>query len=100
MDLHTALSLPNIPSTPLPAPDTLPTRAAHEQAPAILVIDDEPSVGVIMRRLLQDQVPQYDIIVATHPSEALERIRGRTVVLKITDFNMPDMDGICLAAAI
>ena len=111
MDLPIATPLSDILSTSTPeidafdltAFDTLPHRdsvPSQEQPPAILVIDDEPAVGIIVRRLLQERWPQYDIIVATHPLEAIERIRGRMVVLMIADFNMPDMNGIRLAATI
>jgi CheY-like chemotaxis protein len=111
MALHTAMPLSDLLSTPIPefdefdltAFDSLPiwgSIPSQEQTPAILVIDDEPNVGIIVRRLLQDRLPQYDVIVATHPAEAIERIRGRLVVLMIADFNMPDMNGICLAATI
>src|SRR5258705_2555356 len=111
MDLPIATPLSDILGTPIPeidefdltAFDTLPiwgSIPSQEQRPAILLIDDEPDVGIIVRRLLQDRLPQYDIIVATHPLEAIQRIRGRMVALMIADFNMPDMNGICLAATI
>jgi len=98
-----ASAIPEFDDFDLTAFDTLPiwgSRAAQDQPPAILVIDDEPAVGIIVRRLLQERWPQYDIIVATHPLEAIERIRGRMVALMIADFNMPDMNGIALAAQV
>jgi CheY-like chemotaxis protein len=102
LDLLTS-AIPEIDDFDLAAFDTLPiwgSRAARDQPPVILVIDDEPTIGMLVHRVLQDRWPQYDIIVATHPMEALERIRGRMVALIIADFNMPDMNGICLAARI
>jgi CheY-like chemotaxis protein len=111
MDLPTTRPLSEILTTPIPeadtfdltAFDTLPSRSRtplREQPPIILVIDDEPDVGKLVRRLLQSRLPQYDIIVATHPAEAIQRIQGRVVALMIADFNMPDMNGIALAAQV
>jgi CheY-like chemotaxis protein len=96
-------SIPEIDDFDLTAFDALPIWSptpAQDQSPVILVIDDEPAIGMLVHRVLQNRWPQYDTIVATHPTEAMERIRGRIVALMIADFNMPDMNGICLAARI
>src|SRR5262245_18604743 len=64
--------------------DALPilgTPAILPQPPAILVVDDELHVGQIVRRLLQETLPQHDIIVATHPASALDHLRTRAVAL-------------------
>jgi DNA-binding NtrC family response regulator len=101
-DLLTA-SIPEIDAFDLTAFDSLPiwsATPAQNQPPVILIIDDEPDIGKIVGRLLQGRWHQYDIIVTTNPTEALKRIRGRMVVLMIADFNMPEMDGVSLAARI
>jgi YesN/AraC family two-component response regulator len=82
--------------------DTLPIWAsvASDPPPAILIVDDEPDVGQILYRIVQNLVPHYDILISTDPVEALERIRGRTVPLVITDVAMPVMNGVDLATQI
>jgi CheY-like chemotaxis protein len=83
---------------------SLHTPATPPQPPVILVVDDEPNVGHILRRLLPDLLPdrspKYDILIATDPSAALRHIAQRTVALVITDFNLPKMSGIQLAARV
>jgi len=83
--------------------DALPiwgTPAVPPQPPIILVVDDEPHVGQIVRRLLQEVRPQHEIIAVTHPTDALDQIRGRAVALMITDFNMPEHNGVQLTKTV
>jgi CheY-like chemotaxis protein len=104
-------------SSRTPGPAAMPERDAFDFAvldphtlwgvstasalpPVILVVDDELHVGRILQRLLQDLAPHYDIIATTDPAEALDRIRGRLVPLMITDFSMPEINGIDLAAQV
>jgi two-component system, response regulator, stage 0 sporulation protein F len=74
--------------------------AIPEPPPLILIVDDELDVILILHRLLRDLAPECDIITSTDPLEALDRIRGRTVSLLITDVSMPVMNGVDLAAQI
>jgi CheY-like chemotaxis protein len=79
--------------------DALPiwgAPSAPAPPPAILVVDDELHVGQIVQRLLQETLPQHEIIAVTNPTAALEHLCGRAVALMITDFNMPDHNGIQL----
>jgi CheY-like chemotaxis protein len=82
--------------------DTLPSwaSAVSDLPPLILIVDDELDIILILHRLLQDLAPDCDIITSTDPVEALERIRGRTVPLMITDVSLPVMSGVDLAAQI
>jgi two-component system, NtrC family, response regulator AtoC len=110
MDRRIALSLP--PTTAaipeldvfdLATFDALPiwgAPAVSPQPPVILVVDDELHVGEIVRRLLHEVRPEQEIIAVTHPTDALDQIRGRAVALMITDFNMPDRNGVQLTAAV
>jgi CheY-like chemotaxis protein len=67
---------------------------------AILLVDDEPVVLAIVHRVLRDKVPNYDLITAPNGATALTLIVQRPVVLVITDYRMPDMDGVALTVAI
>jgi DNA-binding NtrC family response regulator len=80
--------------------DALPIWGAPVQPPAILVVDDELHIGQLVQRLLQVMLPQHEIIVVTHPAAALEHLCGRPVALMITDFSMPDHNGIQLTMQI
>jgi CheY-like chemotaxis protein len=80
--------------------DALPIWGAAHQPPVILIVDDELDVGQIIWRLLRDQLPEHEIMVATNAGDALVRSAGRTVALLITDVVMPDINGIQLAAKV
>jgi CheY-like chemotaxis protein len=79
--------------------DALPIWGAALQ-PIILIVDDEPDVGQIIRRLLCERLPHHEILVATDAGDALVRSAGRTVALLITDVVMPTINGIQLAARV
>ena len=68
--------------------------------PAIIVVDDEPEIVLILRRLIQDMVIAYDIIAAQSGTEALAQLARRPVPLLITDYRMPGMNGLELAKAV
>jgi len=74
---------------------TLPT-----DRPAILIIDDDPSVIAILGNLLQTLVPNTPIIAMTDAAAALIAVARSTVALVITDFNMSGMNGLQLATGI
>jgi CheY-like chemotaxis protein len=80
--------------------DALPIWGAVLELPVILIVDDEPDVCQIIRRLLCERLPQHDILVATDPRDALQRSAGRRIALLITDMVMPDINGLQLAAKV
>jgi CheY-like chemotaxis protein len=84
-------------TAPLPTPLS---PASHLDRPVVLIVDDEPDVGIILSRLFRQQYTQYDIIAATSGAGALEHIVGRRVALVVTDFNLPCMNGLQVIAAI
>ncbi len=57
----------------------------------ILVVDDEPSVLAALKRELKSVAPVY---TATCPSEALEILRLSTISVIISDYKMPEKDGV------
>jgi len=61
----------------------------------VLIVDDDPSMGVLLRELLEKR--NYAPLTATHPKEALELFRQEAPTLAFLDINMPDMNGLELA---
>jgi len=68
--------------------------------PAIILVEDEPDILIILYRLMRDLTGGYDIITVHSGADALAQIALRRVPLVITDYNMPGMNGLQLAAAI
>jgi YesN/AraC family two-component response regulator len=67
---------------------------------ALLLVDDEPIVLAIVHRVLRDKAPTYDLITAADSATALTLLAQRPAVLVITDYRMPEMDGVTLTVAI
>ena len=68
--------------------------------PAIILVEDESDMLIILGRLLRNLTAHYDILPVSTGSAALAQIAMRPVSLVITDYNMPGMNGIELAARI
>lgn len=68
--------------------------------PAIVLVDDSAVTLALIRRILQEAVPDYELVDAVNSAAALALIAERPVALVITDQHMPGMDGIALTAAI
>ena len=66
--------------------------------PTVLVVDDEPLVCNALKFLL-DRFG-FDTVMAQSGAEALEYLKQKQFQLVITDFAMPRMTGVDLAAAI
>lgn len=60
--------------------------------PRILVVDDEPSVGMIFHRILGDA--GYEVISAANGAEGLRALKKEEPELVFLDLQMPGMDGI------
>jgi DNA-binding NtrC family response regulator len=61
--------------------------------PALLLLDDEEMVLTSLRNLFRLQT-EYEVIVHSSAQQALENARARPVDLVISDYLMPEMDGI------
>ncbi len=57
----------------------------------ILVVDDEPSVLTALKRELKSVAPVY---TASTPSEALKILKLSTISVVISDYRMPEKDGV------
>jgi PleD family two-component response regulator len=68
--------------------------ATEQEAWRILLVDDEPTQRLIMARLLKRA--GYSVEAAGNGKEALDKIAAGDFQLMITDWEMPEMDGIAL----
>jgi len=59
----------------------------------VMVVDDQTSMRAMVRRALQD-LGFKDIRDKPSAPEALQSVRSDRVHLILSDFNMPDMDGL------
>jgi DNA-binding NtrC family response regulator len=60
----------------------------------ILVVDDEPEIGHLVREILTDE--GYEVVVAENAESARSARRARRPDLTLLDIWMPDTDGISL----
>ena len=83
-----------IPAAPAaqPAPTALvPTPSSPERRAAVLVVDDEPGVGMALRRILRD----HDVTVLMSGADALDVMAaGRQFDVIFSDLMMPQMTGM------
>jgi len=65
----------------------------HEQQRAlILVVDDEPSITNLVRRVLESE--QHRVVVANNGLQALELVAGQPPDLIMLDIDMPGLGGL------
>jgi response regulator RpfG family c-di-GMP phosphodiesterase len=64
-----------------------------ERQAVILVVDDEEMVLVSIKSFLMLET-DYEVLTANSPPEGIEIAKQRTIDLVISDYLMPEMDGI------
>jgi CheY-like chemotaxis protein len=69
-------------------------------APIILIVDDDLPTLILLRRLLLTLVPHAEVIAVNNGVAALDVIAASTVMLVITDYKMPGMNGMQLTETI
>jgi len=69
-----------------------PTAAARRRSGRILVVEDEPGVRRLARRVLEGS--GYTVGTAADGPEALDRVRARPFDAIVLDVTMPGMDGV------
>lgn len=86
-------------STPIVANSgTVPDAIAPGFTWRILLVDDEPTQRLIVARLLKRA--GYEVETAGNGREALAKLESGVFHLMITDWEMPEMDGIALCSAL
>jgi len=60
----------------------------------IIHVDDEPFVLEITREILQSFDREVEMRSSTSPKEAIELVKEKEPDCVLSDFNMPEMDGI------
>ena len=65
--------------------------APAQASSTVLVVDDEPTVRVLLGVTLEDA--EYEVVEAAHGEAALEEVRRSPPHLVITDRMMPRMNG-------
>lgn len=75
-----------------------PAGAAPDALPAILLVEDEPTARLMTARQLKRA--GYDVESVGNGVEALARLKERFFPLLLTDWEMPEMDGLALCRAV
>jgi response regulator RpfG family c-di-GMP phosphodiesterase len=61
----------------------------------VLIVDDEEMVTTSLRSFLELET-EYEVVTFTDPREAIEYARSNPVDLVVSDYLMPEVDGISL----
>ena len=58
----------------------------------ILLIDDSPSIRILMRTVLERE--NFTVVEAVDGEDAMEKLDGQPLSAIVTDISMPRMDGL------
>jgi two-component system probable response regulator PhcQ len=58
----------------------------------VVIVDDEPHVLKALGRLLRDE--NFALSTTTHPAEVVDAVKRAPVSLIVSDYEMPEMNGI------
>jgi CheY-like chemotaxis protein len=67
-------------------------------ATTVLIVDDSKLARIVAGKTLAALQPEWERIEASNAQDALEVLRERKIDVAMIDFNMPDKDGLELAA--
>lgn len=67
--------------------------------PKILIIDDEPDMLVLLRKIIAERTP-YEVVTTPNPLELEKILEAQPIDLVITDWRMPGRDGLEVLAAV
>jgi signal transduction histidine kinase len=85
---------------PYPAVEGLSRPKARSEAlRRILIVDDEERVAFTLREGLQ-KLPRCEIVVTSSGQQALKLFEEQPFDLLITDYKMPDLNGVALASCV
>jgi two-component system, cell cycle response regulator len=74
------------------------TAITVESSPTILLAEDDPVTRMLMTRFLKKA--GYEVDAVANGSEALDRMMRRYYPMLVTDWEMPEMDGVSLCKAV
>jgi len=74
------------------------TTITAEPSPTILLAEDDPVTRMLMTRFLKKA--GYEVDAVSNGSEALDRMTKRYYPMLVTDWEMPEMDGVALCKAV
>jgi diguanylate cyclase (GGDEF)-like protein len=74
------------------------TPITVDASPAILLAEDDPVTRMLMTRFLKNA--GYEVDAVSNGSEALDRMTKRYYPMLVTDWEMPEMDGVALCKAV
>jgi two-component system cell cycle response regulator len=74
------------------------TAITGETSPAILLAEDDPVTRMLMTRFLKNA--GYEVDAVANGSEALDKMTKRYYPMLVTDWEMPEMDGVALCKAV
>ncbi|MEP6546614.1 MAG: diguanylate cyclase [Gammaproteobacteria bacterium] len=74
------------------------TSLTVEPAATILLAEDDPVTRMLMSRFLKKA--GYEVDAVANGSEALDRMTARYYPMLVTDWEMPEMDGVALCKAV
>ncbi|GAB3775751.1 hypothetical protein GCM10028818_20280 [Spirosoma horti] len=80
-----------------PAPERSPLNKANDERPLLLIVEDNKDVQTFIRNLMETQ---YRVVVSQNGREGLNMAQTHLPDLIISDWMMPDMDGIALCQQI
>lgn len=66
----------------------------------VLCVDDDPDLVALTASLLEAADERFETITETEPHTALERVETEPVNCIVSDYEMPDMDGVSLLESI
>jgi len=65
-----------------------------ERPTRVLIVDDDPSLADLMANQLSDLRDSFSIRVETDPKDALDAVETGNIDCVLSDYQMPDMDGL------
>jgi two-component system cell cycle response regulator len=74
------------------------TEITVEPKPTILLAEDDPGTRMLMTRFLKKA--GYEVDAVANGAEALDRMTKRYYPILVTDWEMPEMDGVALCKAV
>lgn len=66
----------------------------------VLVVDDSKLARMVVAGILGRAHPSWRVLEASNGGQALQALDANAVDIVLIDFNMPDLDGLALAARI